>query len=224
MQGRQEYQPHLFSEIRMESLIPEKHLLRRIDQLLDFSFVREMTAPLYCENKGRQSIDPELFFRISLLTHLYNIESDRQVCEEIQYNLAYRWFSKLSFEDKVPDHSSLTRVRDRLGEEFFREIFERLIRVCIERGLVKGDKIMMDGSLIKADAALNSMVKRDEFGRPKQEESLKYIKGEKFSNQTHVSSTDPEATLAGKVSEPKQLRYKVHATIDRKSRIIIAFH
>jgi len=206
MQGHQEYQPDLFSEVRMESLIPAKHLLRRIDALMDFSFIRQMTLPLYCENNGRRSIDPELFFRMSLLSYLYNIPSDRQVCEEIQYNLAYRWFCKLSLEDKVPDHSSLTRTRDRLGVECFREIFERLIRLCLEKGLIKGTKIMMDGTHVKADAALNSLVPKDGNGDPLDGKAENYILGQKYSNETHVSKTDPDAALAGKIGEPKRLR------------------
>src|ERR1700678_3401288 len=145
----------------MEELIPKRHLLRRIDSVLDFGFVREATRELYCRDNGRPSIDPELFVRICLITYLYNIPSDRQVCEEIQYNLAYRWFCRLSLEDQVPDHSSLTRIRDRLGEKIFKEIFDHIVRLCIEKGIVKGDKVMMDGSLIKADAALSSLVPRE---------------------------------------------------------------
>jgi transposase len=80
----------------MEALIPKNHLLRQIDHKIDFGFVREITAHLYCENNGRPSIDPVLFVKICLLTYLYNIPSDRQVAEEIQYNLAYRWFLRLS--------------------------------------------------------------------------------------------------------------------------------
>lgn len=242
MQGRQDYQPQLFSIFDMESLIPEDHLLRRIDQKIDFEFVREMTAHLYCEDNGRASIDPVLFIRICLLTHLYNIPSDRQVCEEIKYNLAYRWFCRLSIEDKVPDHSSLTRIRDRLGEETFKNIFEHVVRLCIEKGLVTGKKVMIDGSLMKADAALNSLVlremeKKDEPKDPDEpngnvtnikdsppKKIPKYAKGQKFSNETHVSQTDPDCTLAGKSGEPKQLRYKNHCTIDSDSRIILDPH
>lgn len=115
MQGHQSYQPQLFTVFNMESLIPKDHLLREIDQKIDFEFVRDMTADLYCQNNGRPSIDPVLFIRICLLTHLYSIPSDRQVCEEIRYNLCYRWFCRLSLDDSTPDHSSLTRIRDRLG-------------------------------------------------------------------------------------------------------------
>jgi transposase len=214
----------------MESLIPKNHLLREIDGKIDFEFVREMTSPLYCRDNGRPSVDPVLFVRICLLTYLYDIPSDRQVCEEIQYNLAYRWFCRLSIEDAVPDHSSLTRIRDRLGEETFKNIFDHVVRLCIEKGLVTGEKVMMDGSLIKADAALSSLVPKekenpeDNISNIKDNRPSKYIKGKKFSNETHVSKTDPDCTLAGKVGEPKQLRYKNHCTIDRDSRVILDAH
>lgn len=224
MQGQQEYQPKLFTVFNMEALIPKRHLLRQIDSVLDFGFVREATASLYCQDNGRPSIDPELFVRICLITHLYNIPSDRQVCEEIQYNLAFRWFCRLSLEDQVPDHSSLTRIRDRLGEKIFKEIFDHIVRICIEKGIVKGDKVMMDGSLIKADAALSSLVPKEGNLNIKDNNPAKYIIGKKFSNETHVSKTDPDCTLAGKVSEKKELRYKVHETIDRDSRIILDAH
>lgn len=88
MIGHQEYQPKLFSTIDIESLIPKNHLLRKIDKAIDFSFIRELTNHLYCANNGRPSIDPILFFRIYLIIFLYGIDSYRQVCEEIQYNLA----------------------------------------------------------------------------------------------------------------------------------------
>jgi transposase len=224
MQGRQEYQPKLFSVIDMEARIPKRHLLRRIDKILDLSFVREMTAHLYCHDNGRPSVDPELFFRICLITHLYNIPSDRQVCEELDYNLAYRWFCRLALEDGVPDHSSLTKIRDRLGEETFKNIFERIVRLCIEKDLVKGDKVMMDGSLIRADAALKSLVPRNEDGTPSEIEPPKYIIGQKYSNDTHISYTDPDATLAAKPNDHKQLMHKVHNTVDRASRVIVDSH
>jgi transposase len=90
MQGRHEYQPELFSAVDVESLIPRTHLLRRIDRVLDLSFLPELTAPLYSQGQGRPSIDPFVFVRMVLLSYLYNIDSDRQLCEEVGYNLAYR--------------------------------------------------------------------------------------------------------------------------------------
>jgi transposase len=224
MQGRQAHQPELFSMFHLESVIPKHHLLRKIDEKLDLSFVREATAELYCRDNGRPSIDPELFIRICLLTYLYDIPSDRQVCEEIGYNLSYRWFLKLSMQDPVPDHSSLTRIRDRLGERVFKEIFEHVVRLCVESGIVKGDKVMMDSSLIKADAALSSLSPKEENLNLHDNAPRKNIKGRKFSNETHISRTDPDSRLAGKAKDQKKLYYKVHETIDRESRIIVDTH
>lgn len=223
MIGRQELQQQLFSTVQIDSFIPQNHLLRKIDKVLDFEFVREMTEHLYCVDNGRPSVDPVLFFRIYLIIFLYGIESDRQACDEICYNLSYRWFCRLSLEDSVPDHSSLTKIRDRLGEETFKKIFEKIISVCIEKNLVKGTKIMMDGSYVRADAALKSMVSKDD-GDIKDKETPKNIKGKSFSNKTHVSKTDPDCTLAGKQNEIKLLRYKVHESIDRDSRVILDAH
>lgn len=225
MLGKQEFQPQLFATIDIEKLIPSQHLLRKIDKVIDFSFVRELTEHLYCRDNGRPSIDPELFFRIYLIAYLYGIESDRQVCEEIQYNLAYRWFCRLNLEDTVPDHSSLTKIRDRIGEEVFKSIFDKILKICFERGLAKGTKVMMDGSIIKADAALRSMVDRPQNGEDlKDLVPPKYIKNRKLGNEYQVSKTDPDCTLAGKTGEPKKLSYKVHNTIDRESRIVLDTH
>jgi transposase len=224
MIGRQEFQQQLFSSIDIEKMIPANHLLRKIDRAVDFSFIRGFTEHLYCTNNGRPSIDPELFFRIYLISFLFGVESDRQVCEEIRYNLLYRWFCKLSLEDPVPDHSSMTKIRDRLGEETFKNIFNKIIQICFDKGLASGTKLMMDGSMVKADAALRSMV-----DRPAEGESLKditppkYIKDRRLRNKEQVSKTDPDCSLAGKMHEPKKLSYKVHTTIDADARIVLTW-
>jgi transposase len=246
MQGKHIYQPKLFSTFNLESLIPKNHQLRKIDEVLDFSFVRELTENLYCKNNGRPSIDPEIFLRMILVGYFYGISSDRGLCEEVGYNLAYRWFCRLNLEDTVPDHSSLTRIRDRFGEKTFEDIFRKVVQTCIDRGLVKGDSVMMDGSLFRANASLDSLTKKkdvtSEQDRPEDrndggtsskasgssqaapKSGINKVKGEKISNKTHVSKTDPEATIAGKESQPKNLYYKAHETIDRGSRVIVDCH
>src|SRR5262245_27253143 len=109
-------------------MIPQDHLLRRIDSKIDFGFIYDVTERLYCSDNGRPSIDPVLFFRMQLISYLYGMKSDRELCREVHLNLAYRWFCRLKLSDAVPDHSSMTRIRDRFGEAAFSEIFERLIR------------------------------------------------------------------------------------------------
>lgn len=98
-----------------------------------------------------------------LLQALYNIDSDRQLCEEVGYNLAYRWFCRLSLTDTVPDHSSMTKIRDRLGEKTYKEIFNRILDQCKSKGLVKLEQVMVDGSVIKANASIYTMKERDDI-------------------------------------------------------------
>jgi transposase len=228
MQGRHTYQPQLFSTIKIEALIPQNHILRKIDRALDLSFVRELTQDLYCQNNGRPSIDPELFLRMLLVGYLNGITSDRQLCEEVGFNLAYRWFCRLSMEDTVPEHSSLTRIRDRFGEKVFEEIFQKVVRVCIEKGLVKGDSVMTDGSLIRANASLDSLKQKDGTDKDSDDEpptsGINKIRRQRISNETHMSKSDPDCTLAGKAHQAKNLYYKAHHTIDRSSRVVVDAH
>jgi len=91
-------------------------------KVMDLSFVRELTKPYYCEYTGRPSIDPEIFFRMHLIAYLYGILSDRQLCEEIQVNLAYRWFIGFLPSDEIPYHASLTQIRDKFGAEAFMDM------------------------------------------------------------------------------------------------------
>lgn len=223
MLGKQEYQPRLFSTVNIEGMIPKNHLLRRIDRLLDLSFIRSHAKDFYCENNGRPSIDPELFVRMLLISYFYGIDSERRLCEEIEFNLAYRWYCKLSLEDKVPDHSSMTRIRDRLGEKTFKRIFDHVLGLCQKHGLVKSGQVMTDASLIKADAALDSLEK---IGATEEEIENRpwFNKGEKYSNKTHESRSDPDATLANKTGVHKALYYKVHESADLKSRVILDCH
>ena len=118
------------------------------------SFVRELTAACYADGLGRPSIDPEVYFRMQLVAYLYGITSERQLCEDVYYNLAYRWFCRLSLKDEVPDHSSLTQIRDRFGEEIFETVFRQIVALCRKKGLVHEEcRVMTDATLIAADAA-----------------------------------------------------------------------
>ena len=229
MQGVHAFEPKAKASIDLESFVAEDHFLRRIDRVLDLSFVRELTAPRYADEQGRPSIDPEVYFRMQLVAYFYGITKDRRLCEEVRYNLAYRWFCRLSLDDDVPDHSSLTRIRDRLGEEVFEAVFRRIVAQCQQKGLVKDPcRVMTDATLIAADASLDSLVHNDPEQAQIEAESQRRRRGmldpsanRRVSNQTHRSRTDPEATLAQKQGTPSQLKYKVHQTIDADSRVIL---
>ncbi len=146
MQGKHERQSRLFEYVDIETLVPKDHLLRKIDRVVDLSFVRKLTKRYYSDEEGRPSIDPEVYFRMQIIGYLCGIRSERQLCEEIQANLAYRWFLGFSLQDEIPDHSSLTKIRDRLREQTYREIFERTVEKCKGSGLVRGDQIISDAT------------------------------------------------------------------------------
>ena len=149
---------------------------------------------------------------MALLGYLYNIDSDRQICEEVGYNLAYRWFCKLSLKDSVPDHSSMTRIRDRFGEETFERIFTQILDQCRKSGLVTLKQMMVDGSVIQANASVHKMKVR---------EVTNGARRAALSSKSRFSPVDPEATLARKSGQSKILGYKTHSAIDADSRVIV---
>lgn len=224
MQGKHRYQPKLFVQIDIEKLVPQNHLLRKIDQILDLSFVRDLTKEYYCQNNGRPSIDPELFFRIILIGYIFNITSDRKLCEELRYNLAYRWYCKLEIDDFTPDHSSLSRIRDRYEASVFEKFFDKVVDLCKDYGLVKGERIITDGTLIEANASIESMVSRDPSESDEVEPRTDItapLPSKKLSNKTHISKTDPDSSFAKKEGTARSLKYKVHISIDAESRVIL---
>jgi transposase len=229
MQGLHVFDPQAVVAVDLESLVRQDHLLRKVDRILETSFIRELTAACYASGVGRPSIDPEVFFRMLLVAYLYDVKSDRQLCEDVHHNFAYRWFCRLPLKDRVPDHSSLSRIRDRYGEEIFESLFRRIVEICQKRGLVPPQcRVMTDATLIAADAALDSLVHNDPEQARVEAESLqgrtKAVDPpptRRISNQTHRSRTDPDATLAQKRGTPQQLKYKVHQSAEAESRVIL---
>ncbi len=229
MQGSHDFDPRSKTEIDLESVVEDNHTLRKIDRLLEMAFVRELTAACYADGLGRPSIDPEVYFRMELVAYLYDIKSERGLCEQVRYNLAYRWFCHLPLTEDVPNHSSLSRIRTRFGERIFEAVFREIVKLCQKKGLVHQEcRVMTDATLIAADAALDSLVHNDPEQAHQETEALRgrtksvdRPASRKISNQTHTSRTDPDATLAQKQGTPRQLKYKVHQTIDADSRVIL---
>ena len=228
MQGKQGFDPTAKTSIDLESFVAEDHFLRRIDRVLDLSFIRELTAACYADGQGRPSIDPEVFFRMQLVAYFKGIKTDRRLCEEVHDNLAYRWFCRQSLEGDIPDHSSLTRIRDRLGEGIFESVFRKIVEQCKQKGLVRADcRVMTDATLVEADASLDSLIHNDPEKAKLESEARRprglvdHTNKQRLTNQTHTSRTDPEATLCQKRGSPRHLKYKVHQTIDADSRIIL---
>ena len=145
MMGRQTVdQSQLFYLFNLERRIPVRHLLRRINPSVTriLAELRDKLEPFYSE-LGRPSIDPELMIRMLIVAYCYGIRSERKLCEEVERHLAYRWFCRLDLDDKVPDHSTFSvnrrgRFRD---NDIFRQIFEAVVRACMDAGLVKGEGV-----------------------------------------------------------------------------------
>jgi transposase len=154
MMGRQcDGQASLFYEFRLEDRVPGDHLLRKIDRFLDLGTLRRELAPFY-SSMGRPSVDPELLIRMLIVGYCFGIRSERRLCEEVDLNLAYRWFCRLGLDGDIPDHSTFSKTRHgRFREsDAFRHLFEIVVQRAITEGLVGGEGFAVDASLIAADA------------------------------------------------------------------------
>jgi len=157
MMGRQTGdQRQLFYLFNLEERIPSSHLLRRINPIVTgvLADLREKLASFYSEI-GRPSVDPELMIRMLLVGYCYGIRSERRLCEEVKLHLAYRWFSKLDLDDKVPHHStfSVNRLGRFRKSDILRHVFEQVVSACMAAGLVKGEGFAVDASVIEANAS-----------------------------------------------------------------------
>jgi len=157
MMGRQTVdQSQLFYLFNLETRIPARHLLRRINPTVTriLAGLREKLEAFYSEI-GRPSIDPELMIRMLIVGFCYGIRSERKLCEEVELHLAYRWFCRLDLDDKVPDHStfSVNRHGRFRQSDAFRRVFEAIVRACMDAGLVKGEGFAVDASVMEADAS-----------------------------------------------------------------------
>lgn len=197
-------------------LISRNHILYRIKKLIDFSFIFDVTEHCYHPNNGRPAVSAELYFKMLLIGYLFNIQSNRRLADEIHYNILYRWFCDLDLGDKIPHHATLSRTRKRLGVDVFERIFHEILNLCREKGLLRAESsVMTDSTLFQANASLDSLKPKDDTYIPNDSKKT-------FSNKTHISRTDPDASFAFKAGTVRSLKYKAHITTDAQSRIILA--
>lgn len=228
MMGQQTRTESLFYYFRLEDQIPEDHLLRLIDHYVDFHFVRERLKSFY-SSTGRPSIDPEVLLRLLLVGYLYGITSERRLLEEVRMHLAYRWFTRLDFSQEIPDHSTLSKNRHGRFRQsgVFREVFEAIVRRCLEAGLVEGQSLVVDGTMVRADASGDSRVPRErlvevaQVSRTVQQYLAELEQQNPIPNAETVSTTDPDAAWCSK-GGPARLAYYDNYLIDTKSRVILA--
>src|SRR5215207_10003398 len=145
--------------VSLEDLVPRDHFYRYLEAKLDLSFVRHWTRELYAE-RGRPSIDPMVFFKLQLVMFFEGIRSERKLIAMASLNLAHRWYLGYALDEELPDHSSLTRIRQRLGIAVFQRFFEQIVDLCQEAGLVWGRELYVDATKVAANADLDSLVPR----------------------------------------------------------------
>jgi len=152
------FQSKLFyHQINLDQRVPRGHILRKIQEQIDFDFIYAEVKDSYGDN-GNVSIPPAVILKMMLLLVLYNVRSERELMETIPMRLDWLWFLGYDIDSDVPDHSVLSKARARWGVEAFRGFFERIVWQCVEAGLVEGSKIFVDSSLVDADASNNSVI------------------------------------------------------------------
>lgn len=214
----------------LRDLVPDDHVLARVDRVLDLAWLHEEVAEVYAAGVGRPAIEPEAAVRLMLAGFLLGIVHDRRLMREAQVNLAIRWFGGFGLNDRLPEHSSLTRIRQRWGAERFRRIFERTVRACVAAGIAKGEIVHVDASLIRADVAWESLAVRhvgavaaaneEEVLEPEAERQARH--SEKTGKFKKVCLTDPDASMAtsgrNRRLEPS---YKQHSVVDDELGVVL---
>ena len=223
-------QNSLFYDFCLEDFVPQDHQLRKIDALLDLSHLRQELKDHY-SHMGRASVDPELMIRILLIGYCYGIRSERQLCEDVHVNLAYRWFCKLGLEDKVPHHSTFSKNRHgRFREsDLFRLLFEDVVELAINNNLVIADGFAVDASLIKADTNYENSIGKEELKQVDRSElpeivqqfleTLDIAAGYTFPKK--ISLSDPESRWAANREGAAYFSYSANYLIDTANNIIV---
>jgi IS5 family transposase len=194
MLGRADKQKNFFDEYLYSNLIPKDHILVKIKEKIDFSFVEEETKDLYSPDFGRPAYPVEVIFRMLFLEFYYNL-SDVEVSKQCQYNVLYRWFIGLKIEDQVPDDTSLVIFRRRLGEERFERIFNRIVECARRDGLLKERYKMVDATAVVADVAIPNTVNLLRQGR------RVILKDISHKDPLEAKRLEPEYTCREKLSQ-----------------------
>lgn len=225
MRGTDIHQEGLFSYLSPESRIPKRHPLRPIREMVDRALgeLSGQFEAMYAV-AGRPSIPPEKLLRALLLQIFYSIRSERLLCEQLEYNLLFRWFIGLSMEDAVWDHSTFAKNRDRLLEsDIARGFFEAIVFQAEARGLTSDEHFTVDGTLIEAWASLKSVRKKDGSDEPPGggRNPDRDFHRQPRKNDTHASTTDPEAQLFRKGPGKARLCYMGHVLMENRHGLVV---
>jgi len=243
MLKKPEMQQEELELVWIAALVPEQHLLRKVDAAVDFSFIRDRVKHLYCEDNGRPALDPVVLFKLLLLGYLYGVRSERQLMREVEVNVAYRWFLGFKLRDKVPDASTLSQNRRRRFSEstIYQEIFDQIVDLAVNKGLASGAVLYTDSTHLKANAnknkfdvvevrvkaaeyleALDGAITEDRAAHGKK--PLKPSDAEPETKEIKVSRTDGDSGYMVRDGKPKGFFYLDHRTVDGRHAIITDTH
>lgn len=242
MQGKKTHQEKLFINFQLSDYVPVDNFYRRLKEQLDLRFIYPLTAEYY-GNEGQKSIDPVVFMKLMLVGYLENLNSDRRIISTSRLRMDILYFIGYDLGEELPWHSTISRTRQLYGEHVFTELFKRVLKQCIDKGMVSGRRQAVDGFFIKANASLDSMVEKEimedaaVYSRELQdneEKQLPVIKLKKRdepndkgvkpkknpSNDTHYSPSDPDAKMSVKPGKPTALNFLGQVSVDTATHVI----
>jgi len=227
----------------IDELVPSDHLLRKIDKVIDFSFIHDAAKDLYCRHNGRPAIDPTLLFKLLFIGYLFGVRSERQLIREVQVNVAYRWFLGLGLTDKVPDASTLSQNRRRRFNDstIYQHIFDEIVLQAMQKKLVAGRILYTDSTHLKANANKNKHIKveakhsaRDylveldaAIEEDRQQHGKKPLAPSQKAPEKRIikqSKTDADSGYMVRDGKPKGFFYLDHRSVDSKANIITDVH
>ena len=223
----------------IENLVKKDHILRKIDEYIDFNFIYDLVEDKYCLDNGRPSIDPVVLFKMILIGYLFGIRSERRLIEEIHHNVAYRWFLGYGLEDKIPDASTISQNRRRrfTGTDIFEKIFDNIVEQAIIHKLITGKIMYVDSTHIKANANIGKFTNEqvevaipeyiDELEKAVTEAREAHGQKELKKNEKtpeikdrKVSTTDPDSGYMFRDRKPKGFFYLNHMAVDGENNLI----
>jgi transposase len=201
----------------LRELVPDDHVLVRVDRVLDLGWLRAEVAECYAAGSGRPGIEPEAAVRLMLAGLLLGIVHDRRLMREAAVNLAIRWFAGYGLTEALPDHSSLTRIRQRWGAERFRRIFTRTVEGCVAAGVAKGEVVHIDSTLVRADVSWEAIARRHADAV-----EAANCSGNGSGPAGPVCRTDPDASLAtNNRARRVEPAYKQHTAVDAEAGVVL---
>ena len=228
MQGKKLYQEKLFMSFRLSDRVPEDNFYRRLGNTIDLSWLYKATIKYY-GREGQMSIDPVVFFKLILIGYFENIGSDRRIINTVSMRMDMLFFVGYDIDEELPWHSTLSRTRQLYDKEIFKELFERVLAQCVEKGMVAGHQQAIDSVFVKANASMDSLTikqimlsgrtyadklcEQGEGGQENKEDKRKL-------NERYRSATDPDARVSTKPGKPIALNYLAQVSVDTAGHVI----